>query len=162
MGFGALEYELVGFVIIACPVIDIVFAVTFGEEVGIALVVTTLHMVVTSAANEGVMAFAAIELVITRTAVQRIVTVIAVEGVVTVVTVQRIVTVIAVEGVVTVVTVQGIVAVTAGNAVITGSAMDGIVGNPAIARCTVVFEGFLRNIAYFQRGVIKLEMVLVG
>ena len=40
--------------------------------------------------------------------------------------------------------------------------MDGIVGNPAIARCTVVFEGFLRNIAYFQRGVIKLEMVLVG
>ena len=144
MCFGPLENEFVGFFIVTCPVIDIVFAVTFGEEVGIALVVTTLHMVVTSAANEGVMAFAAIELVITRTAVQRIVTVIAVEGIVPVVT------------------VQSIVAVIAGNAVITGSAMDGIVGNPAIARCTVEFKSSLRDVVNFQRGVIKLEMVLVG
>ena len=108
------------------------------------------------------MAFAAIELVVTRTTVQRIVTVIAFEGVVTRTAVQRIVTVIAVEGIVTVVTVQSIVAVIAGNAVVTGAAMNGVVGNPAIARCTVVFEGFLRNIAYFQCGVVKLEMVLVG
>ena len=104
MGFDTLEYELVGFVIIARPVIDIVFTVTFGEEVGIALVVAALHVVVTSAANEGVMAISTVELVVTRTTVQRIVTVIAFEGVVTGAAVEDVVPTVTVQDIVTVFT----------------------------------------------------------
>ena len=129
MGFGTLEYELVGFVIIARPVIDIVFTVTFGEEVGIALVVAALHVVVTSAANEGVMAISTVELVVTRTTVQRIVTVIAFEGVVTGA---------AVEDVVPTVTVQGIVTVFAGKIVGTLIAAQAVIAIAANA----VSQGF--------------------
>ena len=64
MGFGTLEYEFVGFFIIARPVIDIVFTVTFGEEVGIALVVAALHVVVADTTIKGIVTGTTVELVV--------------------------------------------------------------------------------------------------
>ena len=84
------------------------------------------------------------------------------QGVVAVAAVQFVVAVTAIQVVIAVVTIQGIVTVIAGDIVVFFAAVDGVVGDPAIARCAVVFEGFLCDVAYFQRGVIELEMVLVG
>ena len=67
----------VGLLVLGGVIVDNVPAVPGAEEVGIALVVAALHMVVTSAANEGVMAISTVELVVADTTIEIIISCVA-------------------------------------------------------------------------------------